>query len=67
MSATPLEGWEKAAADQRLSVTPTSPSDPIIRGMKLWLTITNLYHFAAWLVGLEHFATITKPIREPWF
>ena len=39
----------------------------MIRGMKLWPTITTLYHFAAWLVGLEHFATITKPIREPWF
>lgn len=34
--------------------------------MKLWPTITNLYHFVMWLAGFEHFVAVTKPLRDPW-
>jgi hypothetical protein len=48
-------------------VTLTSRTEPIIRRMKLWLTITNLYHFTAWFVGWESYSNVTKPLRDPWF
>jgi len=47
-------------------MTPDTRSTPNIRAMKLWLTITDLYHFTAWLVGLESFANVPKPVRAPW-
>lgn len=48
-------------------MTPNALADSIIWRMKFWLTITNLYHFAAWFIGWESFANITQPLRDSWF
>jgi hypothetical protein len=48
-------------------VTTESSVTLIIRRMKLWPTIINLYHFVMWLAGLEHFVDVAQQLRDPWF